>query len=103
MNFCVLLSSATVILATAVSPTMPPEIPIKTHWLAILHSLGIPAATVDFGTVLPIGSVVEYPEKLQIAKHLDTALEVLRAGEIHIVIKHPMDGRSGPITDLSFR
>ena len=57
------------------------------------RSLGLKASTLDLGTVLSVGYVAENLERVAMAKHLNTVLEVIREDEIHALLEYLIDPR----------
>ncbi|KAH6699034.1 iterative type I polyketide synthase [Leptodontidium sp. MPI-SDFR-AT-0119] len=95
MDFYVLLSSATGVLGNRSQSNYAAGNTYQDALARHRHTLGLPAATIDLGTVLSVGYVAENREKTHMAKHLGTVLEVLREDEIHTLIEYLMDPRSG--------
>jgi NAD(P)-dependent dehydrogenase (short-subunit alcohol dehydrogenase family) len=94
MSFFILLSSATGVLGNRSQANYAAGNTYQDALARYRHTLGLPAATIDLGTVLSVGYVAENREKTQVAKHLSTVLEVLREDEIHILMEYLMDPRS---------
>ena len=95
MDFFILLSSATGVLGNRSQANYAAGNTYQDALARHRHSLALPAATIDLGTVLSVGYVAENRERTHMAKHLGTVLEVLREDEIHILIEYLMDPRSG--------
>lgn len=55
------------------------------------RSEGLVASTLDLGTVLSVGYVAENLERVAMAKHLNTVLEVIREDEIHALMEYLID------------
>lgn len=94
MDFFVLLSSATGIIGNRSQANYAAGNTYQDALAQYRLSIGLPAASIDLGTVLSVGYVAENKDKTFVAKHLGTSLEVLREDEIHCLIEHLMDPRS---------
>ncbi|KAH8815396.1 iterative type I polyketide synthase [Xylogone sp. PMI_703] len=94
MDFYVLLSSATGVLGNRSQANYATGNTYQDALARHRHSVGLPAATIDLGTVLSVGYVAENRERTHMAKHLGTVLEVLREDEIQALIEYLMDPRS---------
>ena len=57
------------------------------------RSQGLAASTLDLGTVLSVGYVAENLERVAMAKHLNTVLEVIREDEIHALMEYLIDSQ----------
>jgi NAD(P)-dependent dehydrogenase (short-subunit alcohol dehydrogenase family)/acyl carrier protein len=93
MQFFILLSSATGVLGNRSQSNYAAGNTYQDALGRHRHNLGLPAATIDLGTVLSVGYVAENRERTQMTKHLGTVLEVLRQDEIQILIEYLMDPR----------
>ncbi|KAL3426455.1 beta-ketoacyl synthase domain-containing protein [Phlyctema vagabunda] len=94
MDFFVLLSSATGILGNRSQANYAAGNTYQDALARHRVSKGLPAATIDLGTVLSVGYVAENRDKTTMTKHLGTVLEVLREEEIHVLMEYIMDPRS---------
>ncbi len=94
MEFFLLLSSATGILGNRSQANYAAGNTYQDALARHRVSKGLPAATIDLGTVLSVGFVAENLDKTMMTKHLGTILEVLREDEIHTLIEYLIDPRS---------
>lgn len=94
MDFFLLLSSATGVLGNRSQANYAAGNTYQDALARHRVSKGLPAATIDLGTVLSVGYVAENKDRAMMAKHLGTVLEVLREDEIHILTEYLMDPRS---------
>ena len=88
MDFFVMLSSATGILGNRSQANYAAGNNFQ-DWLARSRvSQGLPATSIDLGTVLSVGYVAEHRENMTT---LANVLEVIREDEIHILLEHVID------------
>lgn len=88
MDFFVMLSSATGILGNRSQANYAAGNNFQ-DWLArSRRSQGLPATSIDLGTVLSVGYVAEHRENMTT---LANVLEVIREDEIHILLEHVMN------------
>ena len=99
LEFFILLSSATGVLGNRSQANYAAGNTYQDALAKHRVSKGLPAATIDLGTVLSVGYVAENLDKTMITKHLGTILEVLREDEIHTLIEYLMDPRSNLTQD----
>ncbi|WPH00651.1 iterative type I polyketide synthase [Acrodontium crateriforme] len=58
------------------------------------RSLGLPASTIDLGTILSVGYVAENLDRVKMARHLNTVLETIREEEVHVLMEYLLDPRA---------
>jgi acyl carrier protein len=100
MDFFILLSSATGVLGNRSQANYAAGNTYQDFLAQYRRSIGLPASTIDLGTVLSVGYVAENRDKAIVAKHLGTVLEVIREDEIHILLEYLMDPRCAPPAQL---
>lgn len=91
MDFFVMLSSATGVLGNRSQANYAAGNTYQDALARHRIANGLPAASVDLGTVLSVGYVAEHKET---TKALATVLEVVREDEIHTIIEYLIDPRS---------
>jgi hypothetical protein len=88
VDFFILFSSATGILGNRSQANYTAG---NTYQDALAHhrlSKGLPAATIDLGTVLSVGYVAENKDRVMVSKSFATILEVLCEDEIQALIEY---------------
>ena len=91
MDFFVMLSSATGILGNRSQANYAAGNNFQDCLAKMRVSQGLPATSIDLGTVLSVGYVAEHRENMTT---LANVLQVIREDEIHILLEHVMDPRS---------
>ncbi|KAL6812029.1 hypothetical protein J3E69DRAFT_359798 [Trichoderma sp. SZMC 28015] len=57
------------------------------------HSLGLPATSIDLGSILSVGYVAENKSRLKMAPSISSVLEPIREDEIHLILEYHLDHR----------
>ncbi|KAK4072922.1 uncharacterized protein Triagg1_5599 [Trichoderma aggressivum f. europaeum] len=57
------------------------------------HSLGLPATSIDLGSILSVGYVAENKSRLKTVPSISSVLESIREDEIHLILKYHLDQR----------
>lgn len=93
LDHFVMLSSATGILGNRSQANYAAGNTFQDALAQHRRSKGLAASTLDLGTVLSVGYVAENLQRVAMAKHLNTVLEVIREDEIHALLEYLIDCR----------
>ncbi|PTB35859.1 hypothetical protein M441DRAFT_178876 [Trichoderma asperellum CBS 433.97] len=93
MDFFLLLSSTTGIVGNRSQANYAAGNTYQDALAVHRHSLGLPATSVDLGSILSVGYVAENKSRLKAITNITTVLESLREDEIHLIFEYHLDNR----------
>ncbi|KAH9827289.1 polyketide synthase [Teratosphaeria destructans] len=100
LDFFVMLSSATGMLGNRAQANYAAGNVFQDQLAYHRRSLGLPASTLDFGTVLSVGYVAENKGRVAVARHAGITLELTREEEVHALVELLIDPRNDPPPQL---
>ncbi|KEF55685.1 uncharacterized protein A1O9_08435 [Exophiala aquamarina CBS 119918] len=97
MDFFVMLSSATGIIGNRGQANYAAGNTYQDFLSQYRRSEGLPASTIDLGTILSVGYVAENRDRTMFSKQWGVVLEVIREEEVHALLEYLIDPtRRGP-------
>jgi len=97
MDFFVMLSSATGIIGNRGQANYAAGNTYQDFLAQYRRSQGLPASTIDLGTILSVGYVAENRERTMFSKQWGVVLEVIKEEEVHALFEYLIDPKcQGP-------
>ncbi|KAF2766275.1 KR-domain-containing protein [Teratosphaeria nubilosa] len=96
LDFFVMLSSATGILGNRAQANYAAGNVFQDQLAYHRRSLGLPASTLDLGTVLSVGYIAENKGRVAVARNAGITLELIREEEVHALIELLIGPRNDP-------
>ena len=93
MDFFLMLSSATGILGNRSQANYAAGNTYQDALALYRHSKGLPATSIDLGSILSVGYVAENYNRLKTTPAIASVLEGIREDEIHLLIEYHLDPR----------
>ncbi|KAI5459610.1 polyketide synthase [Mariannaea sp. PMI_226] len=94
MDFFLMLSSATGILGNRSQANYAAGNTYQDALALYRHSKGLPATSIDLGSILSVGYVAENYKRLKTTPAIASVLEAIREDEIHLLVEYHIDPRN---------